>query len=267
MASQSTMSQITNYLTRHPLETSISAAVAASFLVWVVQDYRAYIALGPGGVPHNFGGWLMVTLGIRPFALSKSSATHTGDFPDEGYHQDMKELPERKGKRAELGGIVPHRQLSQHAPENMREFIQNLFANAQSQNPTLLETKKSLYERMNPALFVAPKVLASGTVPDAAETARGEIGHHHGDLSIHLYLDPADAKLAIEKGWAERHRLSLPSTARFANRFHVADGYVMIYGPRDEEEMEVLATILRNAVRFMTGRENIEAIEWRQRIV
>lgn len=120
---------------------------------------------------------------------------------------------------------------------------------------------------MNPALFVGPAVLSSESVPEAARTARGEIGHHHGDLSVHLYLSPADAKLAIDKRWAERHRLSLPRTSWFANRYHVADGYVMVYGPRDEEEMEALETILRCAIRFMTGREDVEAIEWRQRIV
>ncbi|KAL0931230.1 uncharacterized protein CTRU02_213965 [Colletotrichum truncatum] len=266
MASESSLIALTNQLTRRPVVSSLSAALAATVLAWAVRDYRDYIALGPGGVPHNFAGWLMVTLGIRPFALSKSSATWTGDYPEKGYHEDMKALPERKGERAALGGIVPHRQLSQHAPENMREFIQNLFANAATQNPALLETKRSLYERQNPALFVAPGVL-SQTVVETARTARGEIAHHHGDLSIHMYLSPADARLAIEKGWAERHRLALPQKSWFANRYHVADSYVMIYGPRDEEEMEIFATILRSGIQFMTGREDVEPIEWKQLIV
>ncbi|KAI8267563.1 hypothetical protein K4K58_007736 [Colletotrichum sp. SAR11_239] len=265
MSSQ-TLTNLTTTLSRRPALTSVTAALTTSLLIWAVRDYRAYIALGPGGVPHNFAGWLMVTIGIRPFALSKSSATWTGDYPSDGYHQDMKDLPRRKGERAALGGIVPHRQLSQHAPENMREFIQNLFTNATTQNPSLLETKKSLYERLNPALFVVPQVLAK-SAPEAARTARGEIGHHHGDLSIHMYLSPADAKLAIEKGWAERHRLSVPRTSFFANRFHMADSYIMVYGPRDEEEMEVLATILRNGIRFMTGKEDVGEIEWRQMLV
>lgn len=104
-------------------------------------------------------------------------------------------------------------------------------------------------------------------MPDTARTARGEIGHHHADLSVHLYLSPADARVAIEKGWAERHRLAVPRTSWLAGRYHVGDSYVMVYGPRDEGEMEVLATIVRNAVRFMTGREDVDAIEWRQRLV
>ncbi|GKT46879.1 uncharacterized protein ColSpa_07060 [Colletotrichum spaethianum] len=253
-------------LFRRPVLSAILTSVSTTILVWAVRDYRAYIALGPGGVPHNFGGWLLVTLGIRPFALSKASATYTGDYPDDGAHDEIKELPQRKGGRAELGGIVPHRQLSQHAPERMREFIQNLFVNAVTQNPTLLESKLSLYERNNQAIFVSPQALASSTPPTASHTARGEISHHHHDLSIHMYLSPADAKLAITKGWAERHRLSLPRGSLLAGRFHLADSYLMIYGPRDEEEMEVLAVFLKNAIRFMTGRDNVKGIEWRHRV-
>ncbi|KAK1621754.1 hypothetical protein BDP81DRAFT_466567 [Colletotrichum phormii] len=244
--------------------------------VWLFS--RAYIALGPGGVPHNALGWLIVALGLRPFALSKSSATWTGDYPDQGSHAEIRDLPERKGERAELGGIVPHRQLSQHAPEKMREFIENLFANAVTQNPSLLTTKLSLYERNNPALFLHPQILSSlisssssspTTTSSSQSTpviARGEIAHHHTDLSIHLYLSPADAKLAIQKRWAERHRLSLPKGSFLANRLHLADSYLMVYGPRDVEEIEVLAELLRCGVRFMTGREDVGVIEWRRKI-
>lgn len=39
----------------------------------------------------------------------------------------------------------------------------------------------------------------------------------------------------------------------------------MIYGPRDDGELEVLATILRNSIRFMTGveEEDVEPIGWK----
>ncbi|OLN83719.1 hypothetical protein CCHL11_08706 [Colletotrichum chlorophyti] len=261
------------FLTRpRSLLATLTATLSTTLLlISAVRDYRAYIALGPGGVPHNLAGWLFVTLAIRPFALPQASATATADYPSEGAHEDILDLPPRKGERATLGGIVPHRQLTQHAPEKMREFIQNLYANAATQNPSILEQKRSLYERHNPALFVSSDLLknppsSSDPLPETARVARGEISHPHADLSIHIYLSPADAKIAIDRGWAERHRLSLPRSSWFANRYHVADSYLMIYGPRDEEEMEVLAVFLRNAVRFMTGREDVEAIVWRHRL-
>ncbi|EFQ25170.1 hypothetical protein CGRA01v4_06489 [Colletotrichum graminicola] len=253
-------------LSHRPVLATVLASLSTTVLVWAVRDYRAYIALGPGGVPHNFAGWLAVTLVIRPFALSKAYVTWTGDYPNEGAHDEVESLPSRKGDRAELGGIVPHRQLTQHAPERMREYIDNLFANAVAQNPALVESKTSLYERNNPALFVCPAVLASPTPPATARTSRGEMGHHHGDLSIHIYLSPADAKHAIAKGWAERHRLARPRGTLFASLYSVADTYLMIYGPRDDDEMNALAVFLKNSIRFMTGREDVEGIEWRHRV-
>ncbi|KAK1992131.1 hypothetical protein LX36DRAFT_51478 [Colletotrichum falcatum] len=254
-------------LSRRPVLAAILTSLSTTALVWAVRDYRAYIALGPGGLPHNLAGWLIVTFVLRPFALSKAHATWTGDYPDKGAHDDVEALPPRKGDRAELGGIVPHRQLSQHAPERMREYIGNLFANAVAQNPALVESKLSLYERNNPgALFVRPAVLASPAPPATARTARGEIGHNHGDLSVHMYLGPADARRAIEKGWAERHRLARPRGTLFSGRHRVADTYLMIYGPRDDDEMDALAVFLKNAVRFMTGREDVQGIEWRHRV-
>lgn len=39
--------------------------------------------------------------------------------------------------------------------------------------------------------------------------------------------------------------------------FGVAGTYLMIYGPRDEEELETMRTILENSVKFMTGVDNL----------
>lgn len=141
-----------------------------------------------------------------------------------------------------------------------------------------MTTKLSEYERHNPALFVHPSHVSSCTtsrdqegerdteqtpLPRTVAISRGEIGHIHPDLSIHLYLSPADARVVVEKGWAERHRLArqAPFLGR-RNICNVAGTYLMVYGPRDVDEMAVLATILRASVRFMTGEENVDCIDW-----
>ncbi|KAL0260744.1 hypothetical protein SLS55_004434 [Diplodia seriata] len=156
----------------------------------------------------------------------------------------------------------------------MGEFIRNLFANAALQNPHLLETKKSGYERHNPALFVSANLLgdaeARKSLPHAAMASSGEIGHPHPDLSIHLYVSPADARVLIEKGWGERHRMSVPAGSLVTKVIpifgRIADTFLMIYGPRDDEEMAVLQMVLRNSIRFMTGREDFEVPEWKVRV-
>ncbi|TLS30012.1 hypothetical protein PpBr36_02671, partial [Pyricularia pennisetigena] len=236
---------------------TIGAGLLASLLGWCYRDYQNFLALGPGGLPYNLKGWAIVTLFIRPFAMSKFKATSVDDYPESGAADIVKQLSVRRGERATLGGIAPHRQLSQYAPEHMRVHMQNLFNNVVDQYPELLEMKKSLYERHHDALFVSPNLLQSpdSPVPATARLAHGEIGHMHTDLSVHLYLSPADARQIIQKKWGERHRLSVPKTSWFKNMFGVADTYLMIYGPRDEEEMEVFKVILARSISFMTGKE------------
>jgi Family of unknown function (DUF5519) len=78
------------------------------------------------------------------------------------------------------------------------------------QNPSLLEVRTSYYERHNLALYVRSSLLARSAtgLPKTANVARGDIGYIHPDLSIHLYFSPPDAKMIIQKGWGERHRLA-----------------------------------------------------------
>ncbi|GME32686.1 uncharacterized protein LTHEOB_10122 [Neofusicoccum parvum] len=256
----------------HPAQATGVSALALVLLVWCVRDYRAFLALGRGGVPYNPLGWAAITFLIRPFALSKTAAMRTDDYPATGAHEDVAALPPRTGSRAQVGGIAPHRQLSQHPPEELREDIHNLFANAAAVNPEILEIKTSGYERHNDALFVAEKLLrkaqASG-LPQTAVIANGEIGHPHPDLSIHLYMSPADARVLIEKGWAERHRMSVPAGSLSRNIpifSRIGDTFLMIYGPRDEGEMAVLGVILRNSIRFMTRQEDFQDPEWKIRV-
>ena len=102
------------------------AGASTAFLIWCIKDYRAFLALGPGGVPYNIVGWTAITILVRPFALSEKNATWTGDYPSEGAHQDILNLPPRKGGRAKLSGIAPHRQMTQKAPESMKAVGQAL---------------------------------------------------------------------------------------------------------------------------------------------
>jgi len=102
------------------IATTSGATALVVFAAWCIKDYRDYLALGPGGPPYNAKGWAWITFGIRPFALSKSGATYVADYPTQGSHTSIQNIPRRQGDRAVLGGIAPHRQLTQHAPERMR---------------------------------------------------------------------------------------------------------------------------------------------------
>lgn len=64
-----------------------------------------------------------------------------------------------------------------------------------------------------------------------------------------MTLYPADAKLVIEKGWGERHPIARGGFfARFVPRH-----FVMVYAPRDADEVEIVARIVGAAVWWVSG--------------
>ncbi|CZT48521.1 uncharacterized protein RSE6_09229 [Rhynchosporium secalis] len=251
---------ITSFIRRSPTITIPLVGASTAALIWCIKDYRAFKALGPGGIPYNIFGWALITIFVRPFALSEKDTTWTGDYPSRGAHHDILDLEERKGGRAKLAGIAPHRQISQNAPHSIQAPLAELFDDIVKKNPQLLETKRSLYEKHHDAIFVKFSLLEdlNSAIPATARVSRGEIGHIHADASVHLYFSPADAKVLIEKKWAERHRLARTrSYLGMVNMFGVAGTYLMVYGPRDEGELKTMKTILENSVKYMTGTEDL----------
>lgn len=63
-----------------------------------------------------------------------------------------------------------------------------------------------------------------------------------------MTLSLADAKEVIEKGWGLRHKLSGPL---------IPVGYLLLYAPRNEEELEVLGRILKAGIAFMSGGKEV----------
>jgi hypothetical protein len=74
-----------------------------------------------------------------------------------------------------------------------------------------------------------------------------EFAHIHPmpDGSLHAALPPDVAQEAVEKGWAEQHPV--------ARMGYIPQNVVMIYAPRDAEEIEVVAGLLVEAYRHAGG--------------
>ncbi|KIW16315.1 hypothetical protein PV08_06366 [Exophiala spinifera] len=255
---------IPSSLPLHPIVVVVGLAISlASFVSWCVQDYRLYKSLGPGGPPYNVYGWFLTSFVVRPYTLAAHDTTWTGDYPDNAAHKEILALPNRKGSRPLILGIAPQRQFSQNPEPGMNARITSLFTSLVLRNPRSLQQSVSSLEKHNLALFVHPSLLSkSENLPEVATVSRGELGHMHGDASMHLYFSPADAKEIIEKGWAERHRCAREAPWWLGGRrnsWKIGHTFLIVYAPRNEEELEVLQVLLRASARFMTGDEMVVA--------
>ena len=68
---------------------------------------------------------------------------------------------------------------------------------------------------------------------------------------MHLALHPADVKIVLEKSWGERHPLARGRTWWW--HAPVPRGFMIIYGPRDEVELQQVKSIIRAAAWWVSG--------------
>ncbi|MER7407240.1 phospholipase [Streptomyces sp. NPDC000070] len=148
-------------------------------------------------------------------------------------------LPRRPGERPETGRTV-HAQLSQVGPMGLHQKLWSRMAAldgvAVGRSHVSLPRSRALH--LEPAL-------ADG--PDSAFFAGTEFVHLHSvdDSSLHAMLPFDCAADAIEAGWSEYHPLVarglLPQSA------------VMVYGPRDSRELDIVWQLVERSHAFARG--------------
>lgn len=137
----------------------------------------------------------------------------------------------RAGARPRTTPTNPHTQLDQNAPRDLQEKV---FAIA-----------KAL-----PGVAIGPSAVSvpgarAFHLPECAHATRDafmvarEFGHLHppSDGSLHMTLPPDAVDAVIANGWAERHPL--------AGKHGLPSNIVMVFGPRDDAELEVVADLIR----------------------
>jgi hypothetical protein len=149
-------------------------------------------------------------------------------------------LPQRTGERPETRTAMPHQQLDQTAPPQLQEELWQRMTSLEGvragRSGVSLPATRALH--LDPALALGPSdAFMAGT----------EFGHLHGasDGSLHLSLPAAVAEEAIEKGWAEHHPLVAQGIA--------PRGVVMVYGPRNEDELETVWQLVQAGYAFARG--------------
>ena len=222
-----------------PTTRRLGAALAVAGVLGIAElarrDYRAWIALGEGGIAPGARGWLKVTA----LRLAAADPTDLSGLPAGRAHPRLRDLPWRTGPRPRVGAHpIPHRQLDQESPTSVVAALDTLFAAELERHAPAIVERESGYEKHHPALY-ADALVSRGA------SSTGEIAHYHRPQgSMHLHLRPQDARTVIERGWGELHGLS--------GKAGLPTSYAMIYAPRDRRELDVIETILAATIEWAT---------------
>ncbi|KAL3438134.1 hypothetical protein BDV09DRAFT_131392 [Aspergillus tetrazonus] len=231
------------------------------------KDYHAFLALGPGGTPSTPAGYLRICI-LRLFTLrdplDPPSIPQTL-FPKTGFLSSAK-IPARPGPRPTVAGIAPQRQITQKAGPVMYDALASEIHRLALEHPNTLYTATSCFEKHSTGIFyrfpaTTTAAASSSKSPKTTSsthnhriTCNGEVCHSHpSDGSLHLTLHPTDVKLVLERGWAQRHPLARDSLWRMMKL--VPPGFVMIYAPRNDEELKVVVEIIKAAAWWVGEKE------------
>jgi len=134
---------------------------------------------------------------------------------------------------------MPHAQLDQNAPPALQEA---LFARAAALRGVTVG--RSHVSVPGSRAFHLDEDLARG--PPRSRMIGTEFAHLHPphDGSLHMQLPPQLAREAIAAGWAELHPIA---------KLRGDDGMVIVYGPRDDEELEVVWSLVDASYRQALG--------------
>ena len=236
------LSTMLSETTIHILTTVLTFLLPPLLAFYIHYDYKAYLSLGPGGTPATPLGYLKIKLlsliclrdPLHPLPIPPHFRPQKGYFNDDT-------LPARKGERPLVQGVAPQRQQTQKSNVTIyKTLVTNLRSLAEDPRNRLLE-RTSCFEKNSSGLFTSIPI---------TRTCGGEICHAHpSDGSMHLTLHPSDAKLMLENGWGERHPLARGGWCR---RF-VPKEFVLIYAPRDEQEVDIVMKIVAASIWWVSG--------------
>jgi phospholipase/carboxylesterase len=143
-------------------------------------------------------------------------------------------LPKRDGPAPEVIGPRPHAQRSQNAPYALQEELVRRVLEL----PGVSEAASGV-SVPGARAFVLDEASAGG--PEEAFQIGREFAHIHPpeDGSLHMTLPDEVAEAAFTASWGEPHPVS---------------GTPLIFGPRDEAELEVVFSLLRTSYEFASGK-------------
>ena len=160
-------------------------------------------------------------------------------LPINPVYADSDVLPRRISQIPATTNSVPHVQIGiEGNPELSAEL--------------LLQTSKIPGVEIRPTVVSLPGakgfwIKESVTIERPESIAGGrEFAHMHPDGSLHAALPPQLAIEAVKRGWATFHPWSTQRPGW--------EGFVMIYTPQSEGELQVIIRLVLESFAFVTGR-------------
>lgn len=150
-------------------------------------------------------------------------------------------LTVRSGEKPETTSRLPHSQLTQHGPDHIIEklhawcFSLSGVANEPSGISVPGARALILHDSINcnHEAFMIGREFA-------------HIHPHPDNGSMHVKLPREDALQVTEKGWGEDHYL--------VTQGHYPIGLVMVFSPRDVDELEIVKAIVKKSYEYATGQ-------------
>jgi hypothetical protein len=148
--------------------------------------------------------------------------------------------------------------MNQRADPSVFDTLSKLLEDLAAEHPTQLRVGTSFLERHTTALFATPH---RPEVAPCHAVFGNEIAHPHKiDGGMHLIMHPDDVREVLESEWGERHPLARADwwwlfwfVWLWGGRPPVPEELVLIYAPRNKEEVEVVRKMVRAAAWWVTG--------------
>lgn len=174
---------------------------------FVLKDYHAFLALGPGGTPKTFQGYLRVSY-LRLFTISdpfRPPPLAEPIYPTNGY---LRRLSPRPGPRPTVAGIAPHRQLDQKCTAELHHVLRESLHQLAAAFPSLIRKGDSCFEKHGLALFISASAQSapSGTAHSGCSHLNPTC-NDTGEI-CHLHHTVCQTALPVSNARVARRRLS-----------------------------------------------------------
>ncbi|KAK9360058.1 hypothetical protein V1504DRAFT_180770 [Lipomyces starkeyi] len=224
---------------------TIALASLSTFAAYLgYKDYKAWLSLGPGGLPHNLVGYFTTSF-MKLFAIRypRDFRSVSGNSQEVAKYLSSDNVPYRTGDYPVVAPWpVPNRVLNQIAPEEFKIVVHETIYSIKDivvANGKRLPIKvaRSFLEKHNDALF-------AGEIHVECEVAH----QHPVDGSIHVNLHPSDARLLIERRWGELHPFAGKVKA-------IPAGFTLIYPPRNQLELKLVNECIQASVQYLADTQ------------